>query len=164
MKDVDLTHAVIGAAIDIHCTLGPGLLEAVYEECLAKEFSLRDIRYERQKPVPLVYKDLQLECGNRFDFLVGKRVVVEIKSIDAIAPIHETVMLAYLRLSRSPIGLLIHFNGPVLKDGIRRYVWHYKGKENDNAEAQSTAESDGETSISAATGFESTQSEQKERI
>jgi GxxExxY protein len=147
MRDLELTHGVIGAAIDIHRTLGPGLLEAVYEECLAKEFSLRDIPYERQKPIPLVYKDLKLECGYRLDFLVGKRIVVEIKSIDAIAPIHETVMLTYLRLSQSPIGLLINFNVPVLKDGIRRYVWHYK--ENDNAEAQSVAEPRRETPMNA---------------
>jgi GxxExxY protein len=163
MKDLELTHLIIGAAIDIHRSLGPGLLEAVYEECLAREFALRNIPYERQKPVPLVYKDLKLECGYRLDFLVGKRVVVEIKSIEAIAPIHETVMLTYLRLSQSPIGLLINFNVPVLKDGIRRYVWHYKKeKENDNAEAQSVAEPRGETSITNAGLSESTQSEQKE--
>jgi GxxExxY protein len=139
MKDIELTHLIIGAAIEIHRTLGPGLLESMYEECLAKEFSLRRIAYERQKPVPLVYKDLKLECGYRLDFLVDKRVVVELKSIDAIAPIHESVMLTYLRLSGSPLGLLINFNVPILKDGVRRYVWHYNEK--DNAETQSGAES-----------------------
>ena len=139
MKDLELTHLIIGAAIEVHHSLGPGLLESVYEECLAKEFTLRGIPYERQKPIPLVYRDLKLECGYRLDFLVNKRVVVELKSIEAIAPIHESVMLTYLRLSRSPLGLLINFNVPVLKDGIRRYVWHYK--ENDNAETQSGAES-----------------------
>ncbi len=138
MRDLELTHYIIGAAMDIHRTLGPGLLEAVYEECLAKEFSLLGIPYERQKPIPLIYRDLKLDCGYRLDFLVSKRVVVEIKSIETIAPIHETVMLTYLRLSEIPLGLLINFNVPVLKDGIRRYVWHYK--ENDNAEAQSPAE------------------------
>jgi GxxExxY protein len=138
MRDLELTHAIIGTAMEIHRTLGPGLLEAVYEECLAKEFSLRSIAYERQKPIPLIYKDLKLECGYRLDFLVDKRVVVEIKSIEAIAPIHETVMLTYLRLSQVSLGLLINFNVPVLKDGIRRYVWHYKEK--DNAETQSIAE------------------------
>ncbi|MGH9740890.1 MAG: GxxExxY protein [Candidatus Acidiferrum sp.] len=154
MRDLELTHAVIGAAIDIHRILGPGLLEAVYEECLAKEFSLRGISYERQKPIPLVYKDLKLECGYRLDFLVSKRVVVEIKSIDAIAPIHETVMLTYLRLTQAPLGLLINFNVPVRKVGIRRYVWHYKEKEEDNAEAQSAAESRGEVSMNIKTGSE----------
>ncbi len=139
MKDSELTHFIIGAAIEIHRSLGPGLLESVYEECLAKEFSLRRILYERQKPVPLIYKDLKLECGFRLDFLVNKRVVVELKSIEAIAPIHESVMLTYLRLSGAPLGLLINFNVPILKDGIRRYVWHYNEK--DNAETQSDAES-----------------------
>jgi GxxExxY protein len=138
MKDSDLTHAIIGAAIEIHRTLGPGLLEAVYEECLAREFTLRSIAFERQKPIPLVYKDLKLECGYRLDFLVSGRIVVEIKSIEAVAPIHESVMLTYLRLSGSQLGLLINFNVPVLKDGIRRYVWHYQ--ENDNAETLSSAE------------------------
>jgi GxxExxY protein len=134
MKDTELTHLIIGAAIEIHRTLGPGLLESVYEECLAKEFSLRGIPYERQKPIPLIYKDLKLECGYRLDFLVSRRVVVELKSIEAIAPIHESVMLTYLRLSGSLLGLLINFNVPILKDGIRRYVWHYNEK--DNAETQ----------------------------
>jgi GxxExxY protein len=139
MKDLDLTHLFIGAAIEIHRTLGPGLLESVYEECLAKEFALRSIPFERQKPIPLIYKDLKLECGYRLDFLVRKRVVVELKSIEAIAPIHESVMLTYLRLSGVPLGLLINFNVPILKDGIRRYVWHYQEK--DNAETQRDAES-----------------------
>jgi len=138
MQDKDLSHAIIGAAIEIHQRLGPGLLEAVYEECLAREFVLRTIPFERQKPIPLVYKDLKLECGYRLDFLVSGRIVVEIKSIEAIAPIHESVMLTYLRLSESPVGLLINFNVPILKDGIRRFVWHYQEK--DNAEAQSNAE------------------------
>jgi GxxExxY protein len=138
MKDSNITHAIIGAAIEIHRELGPGLLEAVYEECLAKEFDLRQMAYERQKPIPLVYKDLKLECGYRLDFLVASRVVVELKSIETIAPIHESVILTYLRLSETPLGLLINFNVPVLKDGIRRYVWHYEEK--DNAEALSHAE------------------------
>jgi GxxExxY protein len=138
MNDVRLTHAVIGAAIEIHRSLGPGLLEAVYEECMAREFTLLGIPCERQKPIPLIYKDLKLECGYRLDFLVCKRLVVEIKSIESIAPIHEAVMLTYLRLSESPLGLLINFNVPVLKEGIRRFVWHYEEK--DNAETQRTAE------------------------
>jgi GxxExxY protein len=138
MKDSDLTHAIIGAAIEIHRNLGPGLLEAVYEECLARELTLLGIPFDRQKPIPLVCKDLKLECGYRLDFLVAGRVVVEIKSIEALAPIHESVMLTYLRLSGCALGLLINFHVPVLKDGIRRYVWHYEEK--DNAETLSTAE------------------------
>jgi GxxExxY protein len=143
MKDSDLTHAIIGAAIEVHRKLGPGLLEAVYEECLAKEFDLRGIAYEPQKPIPLVYKDLKLECGYRLDFLVANRVVVQLKSVESIAPIHESVMLTYLRLSETPLGLLINFNVPTLKDGIRRYVWHYEEK--DNAETQSSVETRRET-------------------
>jgi GxxExxY protein len=138
MRDSELSRVVIGAAIDIHRNLGPGLLEAVYEECLAKEFTLWNIPFERQKPIPLVYKDLKLECGYRLDFLIDHRLVLEIKSIESIAPIHDSVMLTYLRLSETHLGLLINFNVPVLKDGIRRYVWHYK--EEDNAETQSGAE------------------------
>jgi GxxExxY protein len=138
MSDKELSHAIIGAAIEIHRTLGLGLLEAVYEECLAREFTLKAIPFERQKPIPLVYKDLKLECGYRLDFLVSTRIVVEIKSIEAIAPIHESVMLTYLRLSGMSLGLLINFNVPMLKDGIRRYVWHYQEK--DNAETLSSAE------------------------
>jgi GxxExxY protein len=130
MKDSELTHAVIGAAIEIHRNLGPGLREAVYEECLARELTLLNIPYERQKPIPLVYKDLKLECGYRLDLLIAGRVVVEIKSIEALAPIHESVMLTYLRLSGCSLGLLINFHVPVLKDGIRRYVWHYEEKDN----------------------------------
>jgi GxxExxY protein len=134
-----LTNRVIGAAIEIHRSLGPGLLESVYEECLAREFTVRDIPFERQKPIPLVYRDLKLECGYRLDFLVGGRVVVELKSIEAIAPIHKIVMLTYLRLSQSSVGLLINFNVPVLKDGIRRFVWHYEERK-DSAETLSAAE------------------------
>jgi GxxExxY protein len=140
IKDSDITHSIIGAAIEIHRNLGPGLLEAVYEECLAREFDLRNIPYARQKPIPLIYKDLKLECGYRLDFLVRDRVVVELKSIEAIAPVHESVMLTYLRLSERPLGLLINFNVPILKDGIRRYVWHYEESEKDTAETQRIAE------------------------
>jgi GxxExxY protein len=134
VKDSELTHAIIGAAMEIHRELGPGLLETVYEECLARELTLREIPFERQKPIPLVYKGLKLECGYRLDFMVAGRVVVEIKSIEALAPVHKFVMLTYLRLSEVPMGLLINFNVPILKDGIHRYVWHYQEK--DSAETQ----------------------------
>jgi GxxExxY protein len=138
MRDSELTHLIIGAEIDIHRNLGPGLLEAVYEDCLAKEFLLRGIPFERQEPIPLVYRDLRLECGYRLDFLVDHRIVVELKSIEAIAPIHDSIMLTYLRLSETHLGLLINFPVPILKDGIKRYVWHYDEK--DNAETQRSAE------------------------
>jgi GxxExxY protein len=109
INSTDLTHRIIGAAINIHRALGPRLLKAVYEECLAREFVLRGIPFERQKPIPLVYKDLKLECDYRLDFLIDQRVVLELTSIESIAPIHESVMLTYPRLSGCHLGLLIKF-------------------------------------------------------
>jgi GxxExxY protein len=138
MKDSELTHAIIGAAIEVHRALGPGLLEAVYEECLARELTLRTIPFERQKPIPLVYRDLKLECGYRLDFLVASRIVLELKAVEALPAVIEPVMLTYLRLSGCSLGLLINFNVPVLRDGIRRFVWHYEPSKEakDDAEAQ----------------------------
>jgi GxxExxY protein len=135
MTDSQLTHAIIGAAIEVHRKLGPGLLEALYEECLSRELTLRNIPFERQKPIPLLYKDLKLECGYRLDSGIKARIVVEIKAIEAVAPLHEFVMLTYLRLTGVRLGLLINFHVPILKDGIRRFVWHYEEK--DNAETLS---------------------------
>ncbi len=106
--------------------LGPGLLESAYEECLARELGLRGLPFERQKPLPLVYKDVKLECGYRIDLLVDGRVVVELKAVDALAPIHDAIVLTYLRLSGCRIGLLINFNAIVLKDGLRRLVNKYQ--------------------------------------
>ena len=125
MTDDQLTHAIIGAAIEVHRTLGPGLVEAAYEECLAREFVIRKIPFERQKPIPLVYKDVKLDCGYRIDLLVGGKVVLEIKAIEALAPIHEAILLTYLRLSGCTVGLLINFHSVVLKDGIRRLVLNH---------------------------------------
>ncbi|MCI0437572.1 MAG: GxxExxY protein [Chloroflexi bacterium] len=138
MTDNQLTHAIIGAAIEVHRALGPGLLEAVYEECLARELVVREIPFERQKPIPLVYRDLKLECGYRIDLLVKKRVVVEIKAVELLPAVVEPIMLTYLRLSGCKIGLLINFHSAVLRDGIRRFVWHYEQGEREDAEAQST--------------------------
>ena len=120
--DNEITHEIIGAAIEVHRLLGPGLLESAYEECLAKELALRNLSVERQKPVPVVYKDVKLECGYRIDLLVENRVVVELKSIESLAAIHEAIILTYLRLSGRRLGLLINFNVNVLKDGIKRYI------------------------------------------
>jgi GxxExxY protein len=125
MIDRDLTHQIIGAAIDVHREMGPGLLENVYEECLRHELSTRSVPFERQKPIPVVYRGVKLDCGYRADVVVCNRVIIEIKAIAAIAPIHDAVMLTYLRLSGCKIGLLINFHSPVLKDGVRRYVWKY---------------------------------------
>ena len=122
MADNEITHAIIGAAIEVHKLLGPGLLESAYEACLRHEFAIRKIGFQKQKPVPLVYKEIKLDCGFRLELLLEKRVVVELKSVDAIAPIHEAIMLTYLRLSGHTLGLLINFNVSILKDGIRRFI------------------------------------------
>ncbi len=122
MPDNNLTHTIIGAAIEVHRLLGPGLLESAYEECLAREFVLRGIPFERQKAAPVVYKDVKLECGYRLDFLVDGKVVVELKAVECFAPDHEAIVLTYLRLSGCKLGLLVNINVPILKDGIRRYA------------------------------------------
>src|SRR6266704_2807888 len=112
-----LTEKIIGAAIEVQRQLGPGLLESAYEECLARELSIRNLSYERQKPIPVVYKGVKLECGYRIDLLVDHRVVLELKAIEQIAPIHEAVVLTYLKLSGINVGLLINFHVAILKDG-----------------------------------------------
>jgi len=117
-----LTQDIIGAAIAVHRVLGPGLLESAYQECLCQELVFRGIPFERQVPIPLEYRGLRLEAGYRLDVLVAGRVVVEVKAIDAIAPIHEAQLLTYLRLGGGNIGLLMNFNVVVPKDGIRRRV------------------------------------------
>ncbi|HEX8566804.1 MAG TPA: GxxExxY protein [Pyrinomonadaceae bacterium] len=121
-----ITDAVIGAAIEVHKKLGPGLLESAYKECLTREFILREINFEREKPLPLEYKGIRLECGYRLDFLIEKLVVVEIKSVDALNSIHESQLITYLRLGEWKIGLLINFNVEKLTNGIRRRVLNYK--------------------------------------
>ncbi len=126
MTDNQLTHEIIGAAIEVHRVLGPGLLESAYEECLARELTLRNIKFERQKPLPVVYKDVKLDCGYRLDFLVEGRVVLELKAVESLASIHEAIMLTYLRLSGCQIGLLINFHTQILKDGIKRFVLNYR--------------------------------------
>ena len=105
--------------------LGPGLLESAYEECLAHELSIQRIPFERQKPIPLIYKDVHLDCGYRIDLLIAGRVVVEIKAVDSLAPIHDAILLTYLRLSGCTLGLLINFHVVLLKDGIRRLVLNH---------------------------------------
>jgi len=117
-----VTGEIIGAAIEVHKSLGPGLLESVYQECLARELFLRHIPFERQRPLPLEYKGIRLECGYRLDLLVAGLVVVEIKAIEAIAPVHEAQLITYLRLGGWHVGLLINFNVVVLKNGICRRV------------------------------------------
>lgn len=127
MTDQELTNAIIGAAIEVHKVLGPGLLESAFEECLCQELRARNIPFEQQKPLPMVYKGLKLDCGYRVDLIVNKRVILELKAVDALAPIHDAILLTYLRLSGCKIGLLINFHCVVLKDGIRRRVLDYDG-------------------------------------
>ncbi len=118
----DLTREIIGAAIEVHRNLGPGLLESAYRKCLMRELFLRGIPFKREWPLPLEYKGIQLECGYRMDILVADAVVVETKSVEALAPIHEAQLLTYLRLGGWKVGLLFNFNVVVLKSGIRRRV------------------------------------------
>jgi len=125
----ELTHQIIGAAIEVHRLLGPGLLESAYEECLAHELTLRNIKYRRQVPVPVVYKGIKLECGYRMDIVVEECVVLELKSIESIAPVHEATVLTYLRLSDKKLGLLINFNVSILKDGVRRFVLQHPSEQ-----------------------------------
>jgi GxxExxY protein len=117
-----ITETVIGAAIEVHRSLGPGLLESTYSECLCRELSLRGVRFERERPLPLEYKGVRLECGYRLDLLVANVVVVEVKAVEAFAPVHEAQLLTYMRLGGWPVGLLINFCVPVLKQGIRRRI------------------------------------------
>lgn len=117
-----ITEMIIGAAIQVHRTLGPGLLESAYESCLAYELRKRGLTVEQQKAVPLVYEEVKLECGYRMDLLIEHSIVVEIKSVEALAPIHEGQTLSYLKLSGSRLALLINFNVLVLRDGIRRFI------------------------------------------
>ena len=117
-----LTEKIIGAAIEVHKVLGPGLLESAYELCLPHELSLANISFERQVPLPVTYKSLPVDCGYRLDFLVEKTVVLELKAVEVLQPIHHAQMLTYLKLGGWPIGLLINFNVSVLKKGIKRLV------------------------------------------
>jgi GxxExxY protein len=131
MESRQLTHEIIGTAIQVHPFLGPGLLESAYEECLCHELTLRNLGVQRQVPVPVVYKEVKVECGYRLDLVVEKRVVLELKSIEAFSLVHEAIILTYLRLSGFKIGLSINFNVTILKDGIRRFVFEprYEEKE-----------------------------------
>jgi len=117
-----ITESIIDAAIEVHRALGPGLLESAYEACLAFELAQRGLKVEQQKPLPVVYREVKLDCGYRLDLLVEEEVIVEIKSVERLMPIHQAQLLSYLRLSGHRVGLLLNFNVKVLKDGIRRLV------------------------------------------
>lgn len=115
-----LTEKIIGCAINVHRVLGPGLLESAYEECLCYELSTLGINFARQVALPIVYKDVKLDCGYRMDLVVEETVIIEIKAVERIIPVFEAQLLSYLKLARKPIGLLINFHVPVLKHGIKR--------------------------------------------
>lgn len=117
-----LSGRVIGACIEVHRVLGPGLLESAYEECLRYELIQVGLNFEQQKPLPVVYKGTRLDCGYRLDFVIENKLIIELKAVAALAPIHEAQLLTYLKLSRLSLGLLINFNVPILKSGIKRIV------------------------------------------
>ena len=118
----ELTGEILGAAVEVHKSLGPGLLESAYEECLCHELFLRDLRFERQVELPVSYKGVELSCGYRLDVVVQDTVVLELKAVERLLPIHEAQLLTYLRLSSKRVGLLINFNVATLKKGIVRRV------------------------------------------
>jgi GxxExxY protein len=120
-RENSLTGKIIGAALDVHRTLGPGLLESAYEACLVYELRLRKLKIESQKAIPIFYKDVMLDCGYRADLIVSDQVIVEIKSIVEISGIHEAQLMSYLKLSDCRYGLLINFNVKLLHKGIRRF-------------------------------------------
>jgi len=122
MQFEELTRKIIGASIEVHKALGPGLLESAYEECLFYELTQLGLKVERQKPVPVVYKEIKLDYGYRIDLLVEDTVIIELKSIDTFAPVHEAQLLTYMKFANKKIGLLINFNVTVLKNGLKRYV------------------------------------------
>jgi len=118
----ELTEKIIGAAIEVHRHLGPGLLESAYDECLCHELNLNGIRFQRQVSIPISYKSLKLDCAYRLDLLVEDLVIVEIKAIDKLAPIHQAQLLTYLQATSKPVGLLMNFNVAVLKNGLKRVM------------------------------------------
>lgn len=120
-----LTERLIGACIEIHKALGPGLLESAYEECLCHELRLAGIEFERQCPLPVQYKGVKLDCGYRLDLVVQGKLVVELKAVQELLPIHEAQLLTYLKLSGLTLGLLVNFNVPVLRRGIKRIVHNF---------------------------------------
>ncbi len=117
-----LSSKIIGAAIEVHKALGPGLLESAYEECICHEMGFLKLSFERQKPLPVVYKRVKLDCGYRLDIVVENAIILELKSCEKIEPIHRAQLLTYLKLSGLNLGLLLNFNVPLMRDGIVRIV------------------------------------------
>ena len=117
-----ITETIIGAAIDVHRALGPGLLESAYEACMVYDLIQSGLKVEQQKPLPVVYREVKLECGYRLDLMIENEVIVVIKSVEKLLPIHKAQLMSYLKLSDCKVGLLINFNVEILKDGIQRVV------------------------------------------
>jgi len=122
----DISERIIGAAIRVHRELGPGLLESAYEACLAYELTESGLQVERQRSLPVVYKQVSLECGYRLDLLVENKIVLELKAVDKVLPIHKAQLLSYLKLSGCTLGFIFNFHSEVLKDGIWRIVNNHK--------------------------------------
>ncbi|MGC2695737.1 MAG: GxxExxY protein [Candidatus Angelobacter sp.] len=122
LKYEELTEQILGAAIEVHKALGPGLMESAYEECLCHELNLRNIRFERQTAVPVAYKNVNLDCGYKLDLLIESTVILELKCVERITTIHEAQLLTYMKLLHKPVGFIINFNVPVLRAGIVRKV------------------------------------------
>lgn len=124
----EITEKIIGAAIEVHRHLGPGLLESAYEECLCYELRQLGLKFERQVHLPIYYKGIKLECAYRMDLVVEDLIVVEIKATEQVPPVYAAQLLTYLKSAHKPVGLLINFNVPMLKDGIKRISNHYSGE------------------------------------
>lgn len=122
MKENELANTLIGIAIDVHKALGPGLLESAYQECLNFKIRQAGFLVEKEKPIPLVFESVKLDCGYRIDLLVERKLVIEVKSVDALNDIHLAQILTYLKLGNYKLGLLVNFNNVLLKDGIKRVI------------------------------------------
>ena len=132
----EISHRIIGAAIEVHRHLGPGLLESAYQSCLAFELKQLGLKVEEQKPLPVVYKQVKLDCGYRLDMVVEDEIIVEIKAIEKLLPIHDAQVLSYLRLTKKRVGLLMNFHVPVLKNGLKRIVNEFPDSEWEKRQAQ----------------------------
>lgn len=117
-----ITEKIIGCAIEVHKGLGPGLLESAYEECLCYELEQRGLKFERQVSLPVVYKDVKLDCGYRMDIVIENSIIVEVKAVENLIPVHDAQLLSYLKLYNKKVGLLMNFHVPILKKGLKRIV------------------------------------------
>ena len=124
-REDQITEQIIGGCIRIHRELGPGLLESAYEECLCYELPKAGLAFQRQVGLPVQYESIRLDCGYRIDLIVDNRVIVELKAVEKMLPIHDAQLLTYLKLAKISVGLLINFNVPILKAGVKRIVNHY---------------------------------------